>query len=98
MNTDTYKQLLKDLQKLDKTIVAAQIARVRGDEGLLARVSRQHGEAEVGGRLDDYVGLAARRSTVRFLLRTVFVRVLEDLGALASGTDRIEAVRTALRA
>jgi len=82
MNATTYTALLKDLQKLQKDLVAAQVARVRAEPALLAQLAEQHTAAEVGGQLDAWVGLAARRSTVRFLLRTVFVRVLEDLGAL----------------
>lgn len=87
MKAETYKALLKDLQKLQKTLVASQIEAVRRDPGLLARMTRLHAEAEVGGRVDDFVAMAARKSTVLFLLRSVFVRVLEDLGIL--GIKRI---------
>lgn len=87
MKAETYKTLLKDLQKLQKAIVASQISAVRSDATLSARMARLHLEAEVGGRLDDFVATAARKSTVLFLLRTVFVRVLEDLGIL--GLKRI---------
>ena len=87
MKAETYKTLLKDLQKLQKAIVASQITAVRTNATLSARMTRLHGEAEVGGRLDDFVATAARKSTVLFLLRTVFVRVLEDLGIL--GLKRI---------
>jgi hypothetical protein len=82
MKTETYTALLKDLQKLQKTLVASQIAAVRSDPVAAARMARLHAEAEVGGRVDDFVATAARKSTVLFLLRTVFVRVLEDLGIL----------------
>jgi hypothetical protein len=87
MKPETYAALLKDLQKLQKNLVASQIAAVRRDVALSARMARLHAEAEVGGRLDDFVATAARKSTVLFLLRTVFVRVLEDLGIL--GLKRI---------
>jgi hypothetical protein len=83
MKDETYKALLKDLQKLQKTLVASQIAAVRGDPALSARMAHLHAEAEVGGRVDDFVATVARKSTVLFLLRTVFVRVLEDLDILA---------------
>jgi hypothetical protein len=82
MNDDTYKALLKDLQKLEKRIADAHIARVRGDAGEQARLAALHAAAEVGGRADDYVAMQARKSAVQFLLRTVYVRVLEDLGTL----------------
>jgi SAM-dependent methyltransferase len=87
MKADTYSALLKDLQKLQKTLVASQIATVRSSPALTAKLTRLHVEAEVGGRLDDFVGTVARKSTVLLLLRTVFVRVLEDLGIL--GVKRI---------
>jgi hypothetical protein len=87
MKAETYKALLKDLQKLQKDLVASQIAAVRRDVAQSARMARLHTEAEVGGRVDDFVATAARKSTVLFLLRTVFVRVLEDLGIL--GLKRI---------
>src|SRR5690606_37521681 len=38
---------------------------------------------EVGGRFDDFAMLCCRHSAVQFLLRTVYVRVLEDLEALS---------------
>ncbi len=82
MKPETYSALLKDLQKLQKSLVASQIAATREDAALAARMNKLHSEAEVGGRLDDFVGTAVRKSTVLFLLRTVFVRVLEDLGIL----------------
>jgi len=87
MKPETYKALLKDLQKLQKTLVASQIEAVRADTMLTARITQLHAEAEVGGRVDDFVATAARKSTVLFLLRSVFVRVLEDLGIL--GLKRI---------
>lgn len=82
MKPETYSALLKDLQKLQKTMVAAQIEVVRRDPAIFGKLARLHAEAEVGGRIDDFVGTAVRKSTVLFLLRTVFVRVLEDLGIL----------------
>jgi hypothetical protein len=82
MNDDTYKALLKDLQKLEKRIADAHISRVRGDAKEQARLAALHAAAEVGGRADDYVAMQARKSAVQFLLRTVYVRVLEDLGTL----------------
>jgi hypothetical protein len=87
MKSETYSALLKDLQKLQKAIVSSQIAAVRRDPTLSATLQRLHVEAEVGGRLDDFVATVARKSTVLLLLRTVFVRVLEDLGIL--GVKRI---------
>jgi hypothetical protein len=82
MKAETYSALLKDLQKLQKALVAAQIKAVRLDPGITGRMALLHAEAEVGGRLDDFIATAIRKSTVLFLLRTVFVRVLEDLGIL----------------
>jgi len=82
MKPATYKALLTDLQKLQKTLVASQIAATRQDPVLAARLARLHAAAEVGGRLDDFVGTTVRKSTVLFLLRVVFVRVLEDLDIL----------------
>jgi hypothetical protein len=82
MKPETYKALLKDLQKLQKSLVTSQIKRVRSEPALGARVARLHAEAEVGGSLDEFVATTARQSTVLFLLRSVFVRVLEDVGIL----------------
>ncbi len=103
MNDDTYKALLKDLQKLEKRIADAHIARVRGDAKEQARLAALHAAAEVGGRADDYVAMQARKSAVQFLLRTVYVRVLEDLGTLEPvrirggwGEDAFRAIAPAL--
>lgn len=82
MKAETYSALLKDLQKLQKTLVVAQIKAVRLDPVLNERMAILHGDAEVGGHFDDFVATAVRKSTVLFLLRTVFVQVLEDLGIL----------------
>lgn len=82
MKPSTYNVLLADLQKHQKTLVASQVAAARRDPELAARLARLHAEAEVGGRLDDFVAMTVRKSTVLFLLRLVFVRVLEDLELL----------------
>jgi hypothetical protein len=82
MNSSTYAILLKDLQKLEKRIAEAHVASVRGDMALSVYFSERHAISETGGHTDDFVALCARRSAVQFLLRTVYVRVLEDLGAL----------------
>ncbi|WP_437900370.1 hypothetical protein [Sorangium sp. So ce124] len=82
MKPETCSARLKDLQKLQEAMVAAQIEVVRRYPAISGKLARLHAEAEVGGRLDDFVGTAVRKSTVLFLLRTVFVRVLEDLGIL----------------
>jgi hypothetical protein len=87
MKSETYSALLKDLQKLQKAIVTSQIAAVRRDPAISTTLQRLHVEAEVGGRVDDFVATTARKCTVLLLLRTVFVRVLEDLGIL--GVKRI---------
>ncbi|GDX78542.1 DNA methylase [Deltaproteobacteria bacterium] len=91
MNAETYKTLLKDLQKLEKRIAEAHIAAVRADPVMQAASAKRHAAAEVGGRADDYTAMAARKSAVQFLLRTVYVRVLEDLGALEF--ERIRGLR-----
>lgn len=82
MKAATYKKLLKDLQKLQKRLVTAYTADVRANPDRMARVTDRWHAAEVGGRVDDFLEVCARRSAVQFLLRTVYVRVLEDLGAL----------------
>jgi len=82
MTPETYAKLLKDLQKIQKKLVIEYVATVRGSEALQALMAERHKASETGGRLDDFVKLAARRSAVQLLLRTVYVRVLEDLGAL----------------
>src|SRR5688572_13921235 len=87
MKPETYKALRSDLQTFQKTIVASQIDTIRRDPKLQTRLASLHAQAEVGGSIDDYVATVARTSTVPFLLRTVFVRVLEDLGIL--GVKRI---------
>ena len=82
MTPETYTKLLKDLQKIQKKLVTEYVATVRGSDALQARMDERHRASETGGRLDDFVVIAARRSAVQLLLRTVYVRVLEDLGAL----------------
>jgi hypothetical protein len=82
MKPATYTKLLKDLQKLEKRLAAAYTADVRAHPERMAQVTERWHAAEVGGRVDDFLDVCARRSAVQFLLRTVYVRVLEDLGAL----------------
>jgi hypothetical protein len=103
VNDGTYKALLKDLQKQEKRIADAHIARVRGDAKEQARLAALHAAAEVGGRAEDYVAMQARKSAVQFLLRTVYVRVLEDLKTLEPvrirggwGEDAFRAIAPAL--
>jgi SAM-dependent methyltransferase len=74
--------LLKDLQGLHKKLVAAYVQTVRNDAALLGRVSLRHADSEIGGSLDAFVDLCAHRTGVQVLLRTVYLRVLEDLGLL----------------
>ena len=82
MTPETYSELLKDLQKREKTLVPAYLATLRADPALTERLQARFTAAEIGGRFDDFAMLCCRRSAVQFLLRTVYVRVLEDLGAL----------------
>ncbi|MBK9263278.1 MAG: hypothetical protein IPM54_26180 [Polyangiaceae bacterium] len=82
MKPDTYAALEKALQKLEKAIVKAHVATVRGDKDLRGRIEALHAESETGGSFDDYLEVLAGRSAVQLLLRTVYVRVLEDLGLL----------------
>jgi hypothetical protein len=82
MTPETYSELLKDLQKREKTLVPAYLAALRADPALTERFQARFTAAEIGGRFDDFAMLCCRRSAVQFLLRTVYVRVLEDLGAL----------------
>ena len=82
MKPATYKKLLRDLQKLQKKLVSAYEAEVRASPERMAWVTARWKAAEVGGRVDQYLDVIARRSAVQFILRTVYTRVLEDLGAL----------------
>lgn len=77
MNTATYDALKKALQGLQKTIVKAQIKAARGP--YKAQVQALHAAAETGGGFDAFAGVIARRSTVQFLLRTLYARAMEDL-------------------
>ena len=103
MNRATYDALLKSLQKLEKAIAKAGVASVRASVPLQKRVAALHIVSETGGSLDDYTKLLAGRSAVQLLLRTVYVRVLEDLGLLDPprlggdrGYDAFHAVAPAL--
>jgi SAM-dependent methyltransferase len=103
MNRATYDALLKSLQKLEKAIAKAGVASVRASPSLHRRVEALHLVSETGGSLDDYTALLAGRSAVQLLLRTVYVRVLEDLGLLdpprirgERGFDAFRAVAPAL--
>ena len=103
MKTETYKALLKALQKLEKAIAKAGIASVRTDDKVRRRVEALHAVSETGGSFDEYTKLLAGRSAV-LLLRTVYVRVLEDLGLLDPpriggdrGFDAFHAVAPTLR-
>ena len=82
MKPATYKKLLKDLQKLQKKLVTAYKKSVAADPALKAQVTEYWRAAEVGGRVDTFIDVVARRSAVQLLLRTVYVRVLEDLAVL----------------
>ncbi len=83
MDAATYGHLLRDLQRLEKRLCEAHLARARSEPALMARVARRHALAEVGGRVDDYAALCARKAAVQLLLRTVYIRVLEDLDVLS---------------
>lgn len=82
MKRETYDALLKALQKLEKALVKEGVAAARSDDALKDKLLTLHRESETGGSLDDFTEVVARRSAVQFLLRTVYVRVLEDLGLL----------------
>jgi hypothetical protein len=80
MKPTAYAELLKDLQALEKRIARDGLVRAKSTER--PRAERWHQESETGGRFDDFAAVLAGRSAVQFLLRTVYVRVLEDLGLL----------------
>ncbi len=80
MNADRYAALLKALQKLETALAKDGVKRMRGP--LKGWAKALHAAAETGGRLDAFAKVVAGRSAVQFLLRTVYVRVLEDLGLL----------------
>lgn len=82
MHADAYKALLKALQKLERRIAQEHLAAIRAGGPLGERVAALHAVAETGGSADDFAKILAGRAAVRFLLRTVFVRVLEDTGLL----------------
>ncbi len=80
MKSDAYPALLKALQKLEKGIAAAGLKAARGPRKAWAQAL--HAQAETGGGFDDFARVLAGRSAVQFLLRTLYVRVLEDLNLL----------------
>lgn len=80
MNPDRYAKLLKALQSLETALAKDGVKRARGPHK--AHVAALHADAETGGRLDAFQKLVAARSATQFLLRTVYVRVLEDLDVL----------------
>lgn len=82
MMPSAYKALLKDLQRLHKRLVTAYAQQGKTDARLRARLQARHQAAETGGTFDAFVDLCGHRSAVQFILRTVYVRVLEDLNAL----------------
>ena len=82
MNDARYKKLLKELQKLEKAVAKDLLAKCREPGPVHDRMVERHAAAEVGGVPDDWFPIAAGRAAVQFLLRTVYVRVLEDLGLL----------------
>ena len=82
MNDARYKKLLRELQKLEKAVAKDLLAKCREPGSVHDRMVRRHAAAEVGGVPDDWFPIAAGRAAVQFLLRTVYVRVLEDLGLL----------------
>ena len=82
MNDARYKKLLRELQKLEKAVAKDLLARCRERGPVHDRMVVRHAAAEVGGVPDDWFPIAAGRAAVQFLLRTVYVRVLEDLGLL----------------
>lgn len=86
MESDRYEKLKKALQKQEKVIVKEMVA--WGRKPGHSRVERLHAEAETGGSFDDFLKVMAGRSAVRFLLRTVYVRVLEDLELLPEARIR----------
>lgn len=82
MKPEKYQQLLKALQKLHKPIAKDLLERCRADGPLADRMHRRFLADEVGGDEDEWLKLACARGAVQLLLRSVYVRVLEDLGLL----------------
>jgi len=82
VNDARYKKLLKELQKLEKAVAKDLLAKCREPGPVHDRMVERHAAAEVGGVADDWFPIAAGRAAVQFLLRTVYVRVLEDLRLL----------------
>ena len=80
----SYPNLLKDLQGLHKRLVVDFVGQVRQDPQQQARLATRRQASETGMTADAFVDLCAHRAAVQVLLRTVYVRVLEDLGALAA--------------
>lgn len=77
-----YAQLLKELQKLEKSIVAERLKTLPTQPVLRTWFEELHRLAEVGGRFEDFCTMTIRRDTVQLLLRCLYVRVLEDLEVL----------------
>ena len=92
MRAADYQDLLKALQKLEKQVFSD--AQRRGSQWAPERWEALHADAEVGGSLKDFKKVLCGRTAVHFLLRTVFVRVLEDLRFIPStlrGLTRFQA-------
>jgi hypothetical protein len=82
MTPARYDELLKALKAIQKKVAADLLAAGRKPGAVRDRLLVRHREEEVGGSFDEWLKVAAARAGVQFLLRTAYVRVLEDLGLL----------------
>lgn len=82
MELTTRQELTKALQTMVAKIAADLRPRLLAGTAR-ARAERLHADEQVGDAFDPWTDLLARRAAVLWVLKTVYVRVLEDRGMLA---------------
>ncbi|MCA9621925.1 MAG: hypothetical protein KC731_23030, partial [Myxococcales bacterium] len=83
MDFATRTQLTQELSALSQRIAAELLVRFAEPGAVRERARALHGEEKVGEDFDVWADLLSRRAAVSWVLKTVYVRVLEDRGFLS---------------
>ncbi len=88
MNPGHRQALTKALSSHVGAIAADLRAQMLAAGPVRDRAKKLHGEEQVGDDFDVWTDLLSRRAAVLWVLKTVYVRVLEDRGLVRCGFDR----------
>jgi SAM-dependent methyltransferase len=83
MDADKRKQMTTDLSTLSEQIAEDLLGKIRSDGPTRAVAEALHRDERVGDSFDVWADLLSRRAAVLWVLKSVYVRVLEDRGLLS---------------